>query len=257
MASRLEKRLLNRVARACVDFDMLEDGDRVLVALSGGKDSFSLLALLERIRRRVPFELSLVAVNLDEGHPGYPQGEIGGWLVEHGYEHRLLQEDTYALVRRVVPEGDSYCSLCARVRRGILYNAAVELGCTKVALGHHREDLIETLLLNLFYAGQLKSMAPRLRTDDGRNVVIRPLVYCDEDQLTAYAADQRFPVVPRGLCGADVDQQRARMKALIATLDADNPKVKGNMMAALARIRPTHLLDRDLLAKLGPPADPG
>ena len=178
--SRLENKLLSQVAKASKEHQLLEPGDRVMVCMSGGKDSYVMLHLLRKIQKRVPFKLDLVAVNLDQGHPGFPGHLLSDWLEAEGYEYKMLTQDTYSIVLDKVPEGKTYCSLCSRLRRGILYNAAVDLGCTKLALGHHRDDMVETLMLNLLYSGQLKTMPPRLRSQDGRNTVIRPMAYCAE-----------------------------------------------------------------------------
>ena len=248
---RLERRLLNLVARASKDHDMLEPGDRIMVCLSGGKDSYAMMKLLGHIQRRVPFDLSLVAVNLDQGQPGFEQQVITDWCEEHGFEHHMVMRDTYSIVKEKVPEGKTTCSLCSRLRRGILYSTAVELGATKIALGHHRDDLIETLLLNALYAGQLKSMPPRLRSDDGRNTIIRPLAYCPEANLARYAELQAFPILPCDLCGSQENLQRKQVKRLIASLAESNANVPGNLFAALSNVRPTHLLDGDLRDALG------
>jgi tRNA 2-thiocytidine biosynthesis protein TtcA len=249
--TRTEKRLLAALARASVDFRLLEPNDRVLVALSGGKDSYCLLHLLRALQQRVRFRFSLVAVNVDQGHPGFPKHVLPDWLTAEGYEFRIIEEDTYSIVKAKVPEGKTYCSLCSRLRRGILYNVAAELGATKIALGHHADDVIETLLLNLFYSGQLKAMPPRLRSDDGRNVVIRPLVYCAEAELSELAAELGFPIIPCDLCGSQTGLKRKRIKALVTELAEQNPKLRGNLLAALGNVRPTHLLDRELSARLG------
>jgi len=248
---RLERRLLRDTARAIEDFGLVEDGDRILVAVSGGKDSYVLLHLLQRLRERAPIGFELVAVNLDQGHPGFPAHLLEAHFQAVGVPYRMLKEDTLTIVRRVVPEGGTYCSACSRLRRGILYNAAVEMGCTKIALGHHRDDLIETLLMSALYAGRLKTMPVRLRSDDGRNVVIRPLAYAAEEEIAAFAEAMRFPVVPCGLCGSQPNLMRQRVKALLAGLAAENPAVKGNLLSALARVVPSHLLDRDLQKRLG------
>jgi tRNA 2-thiocytidine biosynthesis protein TtcA len=249
--TRLEKRLLAAVARASIDFRLLEPGDRVLVAMSGGKDSFGLLHLLHRLEQRAPFRFSLVAVNVDQGHPGFPKHVLPEWLAARGHEYRIVEEDTHSIVKAKVAAGKTYCSLCSRLRRGILYNVACELGATKIALGHHADDVIETLLLNLFYSGQLKTMPPRLRSDDGRNVVIRPLVYCSEADLAELAGELGFPIIPCDLCGSQENLKRKRVKGLIAELARENPKVRGNLLAALGNVRPTHLLDAELRAALG------
>ena len=249
--TRLEERLLTQVARASADFALLEPGDRVMVAMSGGKDSHALLHLLREIARRAPFEFSLVAVNVDQGHPGFPKTLLPEYFRREGYDFEIVEEDTYSVVKEKVPEGKTFCSLCSRLRRGILYTQAVALGCTKIALGHHRDDVIETLLLNLFFSGQIKAMPPRLRSDDGRNVVIRPLAYVAEADLEAFAAEREFPIIPCDLCGSQEQLQRKRVKALLATLEAENPNVRRNLLAALGNVRPTHLLDHELRAKLG------
>jgi tRNA 2-thiocytidine biosynthesis protein TtcA len=240
--TRLEKRLLGLLARASSDFGLIEPGDRVMVALSGGKDSHALLRLLELTRQRAPFEFSLVAMNLDQGHPGFPARVLPEYLEREGYAFRIVKEDTYSIVQDKVPAGKTTCALCSRLRRGVLYNVAAELGATKIALGHHRDDVIETLLLNLFYAGQIKAMPPRLVSDDGRNVVIRPLVYCAEAELAEYAEERAFPIIPCDLCGSQPNLQRKQVKRLIADLATQNPNVPGNLLAALGNVRPTHLL---------------
>jgi tRNA 2-thiocytidine biosynthesis protein TtcA len=250
-AAKLEKRLLKATANAIIDFQLIEDGDRILVAISGGKDSLTLLHLLQRLRERAPIDFDLIAVNLDQGQPGFPAHVIRDHLDSVGVEYRMIQKDTYSVVRRLVPDGKTTCPVCSRLRRGILYNAAVELGCTKIALGHHRDDLVETLLLSALYSGALKSMPPKLRSDDGRNVVIRPMCYVAEDDIAAFAEAMRFPIVPCDLCGSQPNLRRKRVKALLAELSAEHPAVKGNLLNALGKVVATHLLDRDLLARLG------
>ncbi len=249
--SRLNRRLISQVARASEDFKLLEPGDKVLVALSGGKDSYAMMVLLEQVRRKAPFDFELIAVNLDQAQPGFEQQVIVDWCDANGFAHHMLHRDTYSVVKEKTPEGKTYCSLCSRLRRGILYNAAVDLGCTKIALGHHRDDVIETLMLNLLYSGQLKAMPPRLRSDDGRNVVIRPLVYIEESALVEFTAEQAFPILPCNLCGSQDGLKRVAIKRLLADLHARNPKVKGNLFAALGNVRASHLYDRDLWALTG------
>ena len=244
-ASRLERRILRATAEAIKDFDLVVEGDRIMVAVSGGKDSWALLHVLMRLRERAPVDFDLVAVNLDQGQPGFPAEIVERHLQAVGVPYRMLQRDTYSVVR-LVPEGKTTCPVCSRLRRGVLYNAAVEMGCTKIALGHHRDDLVETLLLNALYAGTLKSMPPRLRSDDGRNVVIRPLCYAAEEDIAAFAAAMAFPIVPCDLCGSQPNLRRRRVKALLAELSAEHPSVKGNLLHALGRVVPSHLLDRDL-----------
>ncbi|HTN54075.1 MAG TPA: tRNA 2-thiocytidine(32) synthetase TtcA [Anaeromyxobacter sp.] len=245
---RLEKKLLRAASKAIQDFDLISAGDRILVAVSGGKDSYTLLHVLQRLQERAPVAFELVAVNLDQGQPGYPAQVVEGHLRAVGVPYRMLARDTYSVVRRLVPEGRTTCPVCSRLRRGILYDAAVEMGCTKIALGHHRDDLIETLLLSALYSGRLKSMPPKLRSDDGRNVVIRPLCYAPEEEIAAFAAAMAFPIVPCDLCGSQPNLRRKRVKALLAELAAEHPAVKGNLLNALCRVVPSHLLDRDLLA---------
>lgn len=246
MKDRLQRKLLRQIGRLNKAFDLIEAGDRIMVAVSGGKDSWSLLHLLRHYRRIVPFDFELVAVNLDQGQPGFPIEVMRGHLQAEGFEHRLVYQDTYQVVVEQVPEGKAYCSLCSRLRRGILYDVAEELGATKIALGHHRDDVIETALLNLFYAGQLKAMPPRLTSDDGRNVIIRPLAYCAEADIAEYAEEERFPIIPCDLCGSQDGLKRKEIKRLLATLERDNPQVRKNLMAALGNIKPSHLYDKAL-----------
>ncbi len=243
---RLEKRLLRATAEAIRDFELVEEGDRIMVAVSGGKDSYTLLHLLMRLRERAPVSFDLVAVNLDQGQPGYPAHVVKAHLERVGVAHRMVARDTYSVVRRLVPEGKTTCPVCSRLRRGVLYNAAVELRCTKIALGHHRDDLVETLLLSALYSGALKSMPPKLRAADGRNVVVRPLCYAAEEDIAAFAEAMRFPIVPCDLCGSQPNLRRKRVKALLAELSREHPSVKGNLLHALAHVVPSHLLDRGL-----------
>ncbi|ACL64305.1 PP-loop domain protein [Anaeromyxobacter dehalogenans 2CP-1] len=247
---RLERKLLRATAEAIRDFDLVSQGDRIMVAVSGGKDSYTLLHLLMRLRERAPIDFDLVAVNLDQGQPGFPAQVVEDHLRSVGVPYRMLQRDTYSVVRRLVPEGKTTCPVCSRLRRGVLYNAAVEMGCTKIALGHHRDDLVETLLLSALYSGALKSMPPKLRSRDGRNVVVRPLCYAAEEDVAAFAEAMRFPIVPCDLCGSQPNLRRKRVKRLLAELSAEHPAVKGNLLHALAHVVPSHLLDRDLHRQL-------
>jgi tRNA 2-thiocytidine biosynthesis protein TtcA len=247
--SAVERALLRDVGRAIADFKLIEEGDRLMVALSGGKDSYGLLTVLRALQRRAPIRFSLLAVHLDQGHPGYDGRPLTDWLTGQGIEHRVLREDTYSIVTDKIPEGKTYCSLCSRLRRGILYSAATELGCNKIALGHHRDDALETLLLNLFFGGKLAAMPARLTSDDGRHVVIRPLIYCPESTLARFAVEQRFPILPCNLCGSQSEAQRKQMKALLDRLEAQHPTVRQSMLAALGNVNPSHLLDRDLPAR--------
>jgi tRNA 2-thiocytidine biosynthesis protein TtcA len=241
--AQLEYKLLSHIMTANKRYSLIEPDDRVMVCLSGGKDSWAMLHLLRILQKKLPFSFSMVAVNLDQGHPGFPQHAIREYLDGEGYEHRMLSENTYAVVLDKVPEGKTYCSLCSRLRRGILYSAAQDLGCTKMALGHHRDDVAQTALLNLFYSGKLAAMPPKLRSADGKNIVIRPLILCAEEDIAEYAVQKQFPVIPCNLCGSQENLHRARMKQLINRLHQENPKVKGNMIAALGNLQPTHLLD--------------
>jgi len=243
---RLEKRLLRQVGRAISAFDLVEPGDKIMVAISGGKDSWAMLHLLRLLQRRAPFSFDLLAVNLDQGHPGFPAHVLRDYLEEHDYPYELLHVDTYQIVKEKIPEGKTQCSLCSRLRRGVLYRAAGELGCTKIALGHHRDDLIETLMLNLLYSGSIKSMAPRLISDDKKNTVIRPLAFCPEEEIAAYAAMSGFPIVPCDLCGSQPNLQRQNIKRLLADLERANPKIKGNLFGALSNVVPSHLMDASL-----------
>lgn len=256
--SRINKKLMTLTAKASQDFGLLEPGDRILVGLSGGKDSYALMVLLEQMRRKAPFDFELLGVNLDQGHPGFQQQVIVDWCDAHGFAHHMLHADTYTIVKEKTPPGKTTCSLCSRLRRGILYTAAQDLGCNKIALGHHRDDVIETLLLNLFYSGQMKAMPPRLVSDDRRNIVIRPLVYCDESMIQAFADEEAFPILPCTLCGSQEGLQRNSVKRLLSELQSRNPKVKGNVFAALGNVRGSHLYDRRLWEMSGVPvADPG
>ena len=242
----LERQLLREVGRAIGDHGLISEGDRILVAMSGGKDSYGLLVLLRDLQRRAPVSFDLLAVHLDQGHPGYDGRPLERWLAAEGTPYRILREDTYSIVTDKTPEGKTYCSLCSRLRRGVLYSAAAELGCNKIALGHHGDDALETLLLNLFFAGKLSAMPARLTSDDRRHVVIRPLIYCAEAHLAALAEARRFPILPCNLCGSQSEAQRKQMKALITQLEQSNPNLRQTMLSALGNVVPTHLLDRNL-----------
>jgi tRNA 2-thiocytidine biosynthesis protein TtcA len=217
-----------------------------MVAMSGGKDSYALCSLLRDLQKRAPIRFDLLAVHVDQGHPGYDGAPLEGWLREQGIPYRVLHEDTFSIVTSKIPEGKTYCSLCSRLRRGILYQAATDLGCNKIALGHHRDDALETLLLNLFFGGKLASMPPRLVSDDGRHVVIRPLIYCAEAYLAEYAALRRFPILPCNLCGSQSEAQRKQMKAMLAAMEAKHPTLRQTMLAAMGNVNPSHLFDKKL-----------
>ena len=246
----LERRLSKAFARAITDFSMLEDGDRVMVCVSGGKDSYTMLHLLRELSRKAPIRFELVVVNVDQGHPGYPADRLRKYMRDEAYDFHMIEEDTYSIVTEKIPEGKTYCSLCSRLRRGILYGTAKRLGCTKIALGHHRDDILQTLLLNLFFAGQLASMPPKLMAQND-HVVIRPLAYCAEEDITAYAHAKAFPILPCDLCGSQDNLQRKIVGQMLNDLEEKHPGIKAVMLAATQNVRPSHLLDKGLWQKLG------
>jgi tRNA 2-thiocytidine biosynthesis protein TtcA len=246
----IERRLSRGLARAITDFGMLEDGDRVMVCVSGGKDSYTMLHLLRELAKKAPIRFELVVVNVDQGHPGYPADRLRKYMREEGYDFHMIEEDTYSIVTEKIPEGKTYCSLCSRLRRGILYSTAKRLSCTKIALGHHRDDILQTLLLNLFFAGQLASMPPKLMAQDD-HVVIRPLAYCAEQDITAYAREKAFPILPCDLCGSQDNLQRKIVGQMLNDLEEKHPGIKTVMLAATQNVRASHLLDKGLWQKLG------
>jgi tRNA 2-thiocytidine biosynthesis protein TtcA len=241
-------KLLRLVQRTSFEHSLLEAGDRILVALSGGKDSYTMLTLLREVQRRAPFAFSLVAVHLDQKQPGYDGEGLASYLENSGVEFEILSEDTYSVVLEHVEEGGTYCSLCSRLRRGILYTAAERLGCNKLALGHHRDDSLETFLINLFYAGKMQAMPASYTTDDLRFRVIRPMIECAEADIATFARLEAYPIIPCNLCGSQPGLVRDQMTALLEQLERANPNVRQVMLNALKNVRPTHLLDRDVLA---------
>jgi len=245
-ANKLEKRLCRLTGQAIADFNMIEAGDRVMVCLSGGKDSYGLLDVLLKLRARAPIAFDIVAVNLDQKHPGYPAQVLPDYLKSLGIEFRIAEQDTYSTVKRLIPEGKTMCSLCSRLRRGVLYRLAGELGATRIALGHHRDDILETFFLNLFFGGKLKAMPPKLGSDDGKHVVIRPLAYVKEKDLARYADVRAFPIIPCDLCGSQDQLQRKQVKQLLRQWEKEFPGRVETIFNSLQRVTPSHLLDRKL-----------
>jgi len=250
------RKLGRAVSRAIADFDLIGDGDRILVAVSGGKDSYTMLHLLRELQRKAPVRFDLKVVNVDQGHPGYPGHMLREYMAREEYDFSMIAEDTFSIVTEKIPAGKTYCSLCSRLRRGILYRLAGEMGCNKIALGHHRDDVLQTLMLNLLFAGQLASMPPKLLGDDGRCVVIRPLVYCSEEDIRVFAREMAFPILPCDLCGSQEQLQRKQVAQLLDGFERERPGTKASMLAALQNVHPTHLLDRDLWRTLGIHAAP-
>jgi len=245
-ASEFEKKLLHYTGKAIADFNMIQAGDRIMVCLSGGKDSFTLLCMLHLLRQRARADFDIFAFTLDQAQPGWDDSKLRAWLEQRAIPHEILTRDTYSIVKEKIPEGQTYCSLCSRLRRGIIYRYAEEKGFNKVALGHHRDDLIRTLLMSIFYNGEIRSMPPKLLSDNKQHIVIRPLAYCQEKDIIAYAQEQAFPIIPCNLCGSQENLMRQRVKALIDQLAAENPKVPSNILHALSSVKLSQLMDKNL-----------
>jgi tRNA 2-thiocytidine biosynthesis protein TtcA len=241
--NKLEKKLCRLVGQAIGDFGMIEEGDKVMVCVSGGKDSYAMLDILMKLRERAPINFEIIAVNLDQKQPNFPAEILPNYLKSLGVQYHIEEQDTYSIVKRVIPEGKTTCGLCSRLRRGILYRVADELGATKIALGHHRDDILETLMLNMFYAGKLKGMPPKLRSDDGKHIVIRPLAYVPEKLLERYAADMNFPIIPCDLCGSQPNLQRQVMKEMLREWEKKHPGRVENLFRSMHHIVPSHLMD--------------
>jgi tRNA 2-thiocytidine biosynthesis protein TtcA len=250
-ANKLNKRLRRLTAQAIVDFGMIEDGDRVMVCLSGGKDSYALLDMLLQLQPKAPIHFDIVAFNLDQGHPGFPKHVLPDYLQARGVEYRIEHQDTYSVVKRVVAEGKTMCSLCSRLRRGVIYRVAGEMGATKIALGHHKSDILETFFMNLFHGGKLKGMPAKLNSDDGKHIVIRPLAYVDERDLEAYATLREFPIIPCDLCGSQENLERKQLKNMLRDWEKRYPGRVENLFRAVQNVVPSHLMDRSLFDFVG------
>ena len=244
--NKLQKRLRRNAGNAITDYNMIEEGDKVMVCLSGGKDSYAMLDVLMSLQRNAPVNFELVAVNLDQKQPGFPEEVLPAYLEQLGVPFYILEKDTYSIVKEVVPEGKTTCGLCSRLRRGSLYGFAAEIGATKIALGHHRDDIVETLFLNMFFNGSLKAMPPKLLSDDKRNVVIRPMAYCKEKDLAAFADYKAFPIIPCNLCGSQENLQRVQVKRMLADWEKDYPGRTETIFRSIANVAPSQLADQDL-----------
>lgn len=255
--NKLAKRLRRNTAQAIVDFSMIGDGDRVMVCLSGGKDSYTMLDMLLGLQKKAPVKFSLRVVNLDQKQPNFPEHILPQYLKSLGVEYDVIERDTYSVVKRVIPEGKTTCGLCSRLRRGTLYGYAEEHGFNRIALGHHRDDIIETLFLNMFYGGSLQAMPPKLRSNDGKNVVIRPLSYCKEKDIEKYAEQKQFPIIPCDLCGAQPNLQRQNIKQMLRAWDRTNPGRIESIFTALGNVKPSQLADRNLFDFVGLQVNPG
>jgi tRNA 2-thiocytidine biosynthesis protein TtcA len=242
----LEKKLLHYTGKAIADFNMIQQGDRIMVCLSGGKDSFTLVRILKLLQQRAKIDFEIFAFTLDQAQPGWNDTALRQWLADAKIPHEILTRDTYSIVKEKIPEGQTYCSLCSRLRRGIIYRYAEEKGFNKIALGHHRDDLIRTLLMSILYNGEVRSMPPKLLSDNKKHIVIRPLAYCQENDIAAFAKEMAFPIIPCNLCGSQENLMRKRVKALIDQLALENPKVPSNILHALTSIKPSQMMDKKL-----------
>ena len=243
---RLKKRLESDVGKAIADYNMIEEGDTVLVGISGGKDSYAMLSVLMAMQQRAPVDFRLIAMNLDQKQPGFPADVLPAYLAGLGVEYRIVEQDTYSIVKEKIPEGKTTCSLCSRLRRGVIYRTAKELGANKIALGHHRDDIVHTLFLNLLFGGKLKAMPPKLVTDDGAHVVIRPLAYCSENDIARFARGMEFPIIPCNLCGSQTNLQRQKIREMMADWDRRFPGRTESVFSALQNVVPSHLADTSL-----------
>ncbi len=242
---RLRRRLESEVGKAIGDYNMIENGDTVLACISGGKDSYTMLSILMALKQRAPIDFRLIAMNLDQKQPGFPADVLPKYLAELGVEYRIVEQDTYSIVKEKIPEGKTTCSLCSRLRRGVIYRTAKELGANKIALGHHRDDIVHTLFLNMLFGGKLKAMPPKLVTDDGAHVVIRPLAYCSESDIARFARGMEFPIIPCNLCGSQSNLQRQKVREMMAEWDSRYPGRTESVFSALQNIVPSHLADND------------
>jgi tRNA 2-thiocytidine biosynthesis protein TtcA len=259
--NRLRGRLEHQVGRAIGDFNMIEDGDTIMVCMSGGKDSYTMLEILRALQKRAPIKFRLIAMNLDQKQPGFPEHVLPQYFESIGVEYRIETQDTYSIVKEKIPEGKTTCSLCSRLRRGIIYRVAQELGANKIALGHHRDDMIETLFLNMFFGGKLKAMPPKLLTDKGDHIVIRPLTYCAEKDIARFARAMEFPIIPCNLCGAQENLQRQNIKEMLAAWELQYPGRSQTIFTAMQNVKPSHLMDGSMFnfsgLKLGDTVDEG
>jgi len=244
--NKLHKRLRRNVGKAIEDYKMIENGDKIMVCLSGGKDSYTMLEILMNLQSHAPVDFELIAVNLDQKQPGFPEEILPNYLKSLNIPFHIIEEDTYSIVKDVIPEGKTTCGLCSRLRRGILYNFAEQHSITKIALGHHREDIIETLFLNMFFGGKLKAMPPKLKSDDGKHVVIRPLAYCPEDEIIRYSSMRDYPIIPCNLCGSQENMQRQAIKAMLSEWQSNYPGRIENIFSSIKNVAPSHLADREL-----------